>query len=143
MIGVPGDHVACCNSHGQVTVNGVALHEKLVSRIPGNVPSSSSFSITVPPGRLWVMGDHRDVSCDSRCHPGDPGDGTIPESQVVGRAFMIVWPPSRWRVLPIPATFDQPGVDQPKHAAASLARAGRASAGPICRSGPDWPGRCR
>ena len=120
VIGVPGDHVACCNSHGQVTVNGVALSESSYL-YPGNVPSGSSFSITVPPGRLWVMGDHRDVSCDSRCHPGDPGDGTIPESQVVGRAFMIVWPPSRWRILPIPATFAQPGVDQPKNAAASLA----------------------
>ena len=119
VIGVPGDHVACCNAHGQVTVNGVALHESSYL-YPGNSPSASSFSITVPSGRLWVMGDHRPVSCDSRCHPGDPGDGTIPESQVVGRALMIVWPPSRWRVLPIPSTFGQPGVDQPKSAAASL-----------------------
>ncbi len=124
VIGVPGDHVACCNAHGQVTVNGVALHESAYL-YPGNVPSSSPFSVTVPAGRLWVMGDHRDVSCDSRCHLGDPGGGTIPESQVVGRAFMIVWPPSRWRVLPIPATFSQPGVDQPRGAA--LSRTGPAA----------------
>ena len=119
VIGIPGDHVACCNAHGQVTVNGVALQEGSYL-YPGNVPSSSPFSVTVPAGRLWVMGDHRGVSCDSRCHLGDPGGGTIPESQVVGRAFMIVWPPSRWRVLPIPATFSQPGVDQPRGAALSL-----------------------
>ncbi|MGD0373775.1 MAG: signal peptidase I [Streptosporangiaceae bacterium] len=120
VIGVPGDHVACCNAHGQVTVNGVALRESGYL-FPGNVPSSSTFSVTVPPGRLWVMGDHRGVSCDSRCHLGDPGGGTVPESQVIGRAFMIVWPPSRWRILPIPATFSQPGVDQPRGAALSPA----------------------
>jgi signal peptidase I len=54
------------------------------------------------------MGDHRLISDDSRDHLGDPGGGTIPENAVVGRAFVIIWPPSRWRILPIPATFEQP-----------------------------------
>jgi signal peptidase I len=107
VIGVPGDHVACCNRQGQVTVNGVPLSEKSYL-YPGDSPSEQRFSITVPTGRLWVMGDHRSVSWDSRGHMSDPGDGTIPESHVVGRAFVIVAPISRWRILPIPATFQQP-----------------------------------
>lgn len=106
VIGVPGDHVACC-THGQVTVNGVPLSERLYL-YPGDAPSEMHFSITVPNGRLWVMGDHRSVSWDSRGHMSDPGNGTIPENHVVGRAFVIVAPVSRWRILPIPATFQQP-----------------------------------
>ena len=109
VIGVPGDHVACCNANGDVTVNGVALHEQPYL-YPGNPPSTQHFSITVPPGRLWVMGDHRSVSWDSRGHMADPGNGTVPENKVIGRAFLIVWPPSRWRVLGIPSTFGQPGI---------------------------------
>jgi signal peptidase I len=107
VIGLPGDHVACCNAQGQVTVNGVALSEGSYL-YPGNVPSTQKFNITVGPGRLWVMGDHRAVSYDSRGHMGDPGGGTIPESGVLGRAFVIIWPPSRWGFLNIPATFEQP-----------------------------------
>ena len=106
VIGVPGDRVVCCDASGRVTVNGVALNEKSYL-YPGNPPSLVKFHITVPAGRLWVMGDHRSVSYDSRGHIGDPGGGTIPESQVVGRAFVIMWPPSRTGFLNIPATFTQ------------------------------------
>jgi signal peptidase I len=103
--------VACCDAHGRVTVNGVPLNEKSYL-YPHNPPSMTKFSITVPAGQLWVMGDHRNVSYDSRGHVGDPGGGTIPESQVVGRAFVILWPPSRFRVLPIPATFTKLNTSQ-------------------------------
>jgi signal peptidase I len=117
VIGVPGDHVACCNPQGLVTVNGVALHESSYL-YPGAAPSEMKFSVTVPPGRLWVMGDNRLISDDSRLRQSDPGQGTIPENEVIGRAFAIVWPPSRWRILPIPSTFGQPGLSKQASASA-------------------------
>src|SRR5215475_978516 len=123
VIGVPGDHVKCCDAHGRITVNGVPLNEQSYL-YPGNAPSTTKFNITVPAGRLWVMGDHREVSYDSRGHIGNPGGGTIPESGVLGRAFVIIWPPSRWGVLDIPATFQQPQLNAPAAAAnAALAAA--------------------
>jgi signal peptidase I len=120
VIGIPGDDVACCDAKGRVTVNGVPLNEQSYL-YPGSAPSVTRFNIKVPSGRLWVMGDNRFFSDDSRDHQGDPGGGTIPASAVIGRAFIIIWPPSRWRILPIPATFNQPALNG-SHAAATSAR---------------------
>jgi signal peptidase I len=118
VIGVPGDRVVCCDAQGRITVNGIPLNEQSYL-YPGAVPSEDRFNIKVLPGRLWVMGDNRAISADSRDHEGDPGGGTIPESAVIGRAFVIIWPPSRWRILPIPATFEQPQLNASSAAAAS------------------------
>lgn len=118
VIGVPGDHVVCCNAKGQVTVNGVPLSESSYI-YPGDAPSSLPFNVTVPSGRLWVMGDNRGNSDDSRSRGNDPGGGTIPESAVVGRAFLIIWPLSRISDVPIPNTFKQAGLT----AAAAIATA--------------------
>jgi signal peptidase I len=87
---------------------------------PGNKPSEQPFNITVPAGRLWVMGDHRDMSSDSRAHLGDPGGGTVPEAQVIGRAFVVIWPAGDWSWLSNPATFDQSGLTGPATATALL-----------------------
>jgi len=119
--------VKCCNAQGLVTVNGVALHEQSYL-YPGAAPSQIKFNIVVPKGRLWVMGDNRQVSDDSRLRMSDPGGGTIPENMVIGRAFVIVWPPSHWRILPIPSTFHQPGISGGHAASASQAAASRSAA---------------
>jgi signal peptidase I len=127
VIGIPGDRVACCDAQGQVTVNGIPLSEQSYL-YPGASPSQTRFNITVPPGRLWVMGDNRAISADSRDHEGDPGGGTIPESAVIGRAFVIIWPVSRWRFLPIPATFEQPKLNESSAATPATSAADNASA---------------
>jgi signal peptidase I len=106
VIGVPGDRVVCCDPQGRVTVNGTALDEASYV-FPGNAPSEATFDVTVPAGRLWVMGDHREASADSRAHTGDPGGGTVPEDKVIGRAFSVVWPPGNMTGLGTPSTFDR------------------------------------
>jgi signal peptidase I len=110
VIGVGGDKVACCDDQGRVTVNGVALDEPYV--YPGDDPSSETFGpFTVPKGDLWVMGDHRAVSEDSRAHRQQPGKGFVPVHDVIGRAFTIVWPLDRTKFMREPATFEQPKLD--------------------------------
>ena len=111
VIGVAGDHVVCCDARGRITVNGVALDETGYL-YPGNNPSDTPFDVIVPEGKLWVMGDHRAASSDSRAHLGDPGGGFVPTDRVIGRAFVIVWPMSHVGVLPIPDTFDQPALEK-------------------------------
>jgi signal peptidase I len=103
VIGVGGDTVQCCDPQGRLLVNGTPLDEPYL--YPGNPPSMMKFTEHVPPGRLWVMGDHRSDSADSRFHTDRPGGGTIPESLVVGRAFVIGWPVGHWQRLKEPATF--------------------------------------
>ena len=122
VIGLPGDTVACCTDF-KVTVNGVPLNE--TSYIyPGNTPSAFSFKTKVPAGYVWVMGDHRGDSEDSRYHTDEPGLGAVPENQVVGRAFLVIWPPSQFRDLPIPSTFSQSAL----HSVAAHPVAGTAGA---------------
>lgn len=114
VVGVPGDNVRCCDAQGRITVNNVPLEEQdYLYRSPEgelDEPSETEFEVTVPPGRLWVMGDHRAVSADSRAHLDDPGGGTVPADKVIGRAFVVVWPPSQAGGLPIPETFEQPAL---------------------------------
>ena len=95
VIGLPGDHVVCCTDTGKLKVNGTAINEPYVH--PGNPPSIERFDITVPAGKVWVMGDHRSDSGDSRFHDNGSGgkDGSVPESLIVGRAVAIVWPLNR------------------------------------------------
>jgi len=109
VIGVAGDHVVCCDPQGHVTVNGRPLTEQGYL-YPGAKPSETNFDVTVPKGRLWVMGDHRNMSADSRSHISDGNDGTIPTGNVIGRAFIRVWPPSDWGTLGVPSTFHQSGL---------------------------------
>jgi signal peptidase I len=104
VIGVGGDHVVCCDSRGRVTVNGTALDE--AAYLPkGTAPSLKRFDVTVPRGHLWVMGDNRGNSLDSRGHLGEPGGGFVADDLVVGKAFALVWPFGRAKLLHRPATF--------------------------------------
>lgn len=105
VIGVGGDKVACCDAKKRVTVNGVPLDEQSYL-YPDDFPSGDEFKYTVPPGKLFLMGDHRSASADSRDHVKQDG-GWISEEDVIGKAFMRYWPLSRGEIFQKPETFDK------------------------------------
>lgn len=104
VIGVGGDRVAC--RRDRVVVDGQVLRESSYVTLPATA-CTGSWAYDVPADHLWVMGDNRDHSADSRIHVGDPGGGFIPVQDVVGKVFVVAWPPSRWQAVHRPATFDQ------------------------------------
>jgi len=90
VVGVGGDNVQCCAKDGKLLVNGKEATEPYI--FAGNAPSDMKFNVTVPKGKLWVMGDHRGASADSRYHQDDINKGFVPESDVVGRVVAVIWP---------------------------------------------------
>jgi signal peptidase I len=104
VIGIGGDEVKCCDSQGRITVNGVPLNERSYLAA-GEKPSLIDFHVKVQPGYVWVQGDNRSNSADSRVHLGDPGGGQVPVDDVVGKVFAVVWPFSHATLVEHPATF--------------------------------------
>jgi signal peptidase I len=102
VIGMGGDHVVCCDANGRITVNGAAVGETPYL-VPGAAASDKKFDVVVPRGYLWVMGDNRPVSADSRLHR-KLNNGMVPVHDVVGKAFVIVWPFDRAGGLGVPAS---------------------------------------
>ncbi|MBX9360234.1 signal peptidase I [Streptomyces sp. WAC04114] len=134
VIGVGGDTVECKGT-GPLKVNSKALNEPYV--YPGNTPCSNDdqggqFKVKVPQGYIWVMGDHRQNSRDSRYNQAEKYHGMVPVEEVVGRAIVKAWPIDRWGTLPVPDTFDQPGLsDQQAAAGLPAAPQGLALAGVV------------
>ena len=90
VLGVAGDKVICCTKSGKLTINGKVAVEPYI--FAGNKPSELKFNVTVPEGKIWVMGDHRSASADSRYHQDDMNNGFVPVSRITGRAYAIIWP---------------------------------------------------
>ena len=90
VVGVAGDHIVCCTKSGNLTINDVEVTEPYI--FDGNKPSDMTFDVTVPKGKLWVMGDHRAASADSRYHQEDINKGFVRLSRVTGRVVAVIWP---------------------------------------------------
>ncbi|BBH64355.1 signal peptidase I [Actinoplanes sp. OR16] len=126
VIGLPGDKVACCDDQGRITVNGVGIDEPYIAEgfnsdlnqppIPGQCTSRRFDEVTVPAGQMFVMGDHRSVSQDARCQ------GPVPIENVIGRAFVVVWPSDHFTSLSVPDVWKQFATEHPTAAAGHPAR---------------------
>jgi len=90
VVGVAGDHIVCCTKTGNLTINDIEVTEPYI--YAGNKPSEMTFDVTVPKGKIWVMGDHRGASADSRYHQDDINKGFVPLSKVTGRVVAVIWP---------------------------------------------------
>ncbi|MEU5188215.1 signal peptidase I [Streptomyces klenkii] len=130
VVGVAGDRVTCCDARGRLQVNGHPVDENFL--YPGDEPSSVPFDVVVPAGKLWVMGDHRGDSRDSRDHLGEPGGGMVPVSRVVGRADWIAWPFGRMSTLERPGAYAR--VPEPDERAGHVGQ-------PAARGGEQQPAR--
>jgi signal peptidase I len=104
VVGVGGDHVVCCDKEGRLEVNGRSVDESTFL-YPGDSPSDVSFDVVVPTGSLFLLGDHRSDSSDSRDHLGSPGGGMVPVGDVIGRADWIAWPAGHWTRLERAAAY--------------------------------------
>ena len=102
VIGLPGDHVTCCDAQGRVSVNGVAIDETYIK--PGSIPSELEFDVVVPEDSLFVLGDNRQNSGDSRYNTDKPGQGFVPIDNVVGTAVAKVWPLDRASLMRNPGS---------------------------------------
>jgi signal peptidase I len=90
VVGVAGDRIVCCGDSGKLSINGVEVTEPYI--YGGDAPSDMKFDVTVPEGKLWVMGDHRGASADSRYHQDDINSGFVPLKTVSGRVVAVIWP---------------------------------------------------
>jgi signal peptidase I len=108
VVGVAGDHVVCCTNTGKITVNGKEMIEPYI--YAGNVPSDMNFDVTVPKDKIWVMGDHRGASADSRYHQDDINKGFVPINRVTGRVLAVIWPIKNISLVPNVDALNQPAV---------------------------------